>query len=52
MASNEITVKIRIADIKPLEDLMEVLCRHLDELPPELRQAVQAVVDYEGEESK
>lgn len=52
MESNEITVKIKVADIKPLEDLMEVLCRHLDELPPELRQAVHAVVDYENEESK
>lgn len=50
MAINEITVKIKIADIKPLEDLMEVLCRHLDELPPELYQAVQAVADYENEE--
>lgn len=50
MASNEITVQIKIADYQPVKDLVEVLCRHIDELPPELRQAVQALIGRENEE--
>lgn len=49
MANNEITVQIKIADYQPVKDLVEVLCSHIDELPPELRQAVQALIGSEDE---
>lgn len=52
MANNEITVQIKIADYRPVKDLVEVLCRHIDELPPELRKVVQALIGRESEESK
>lgn len=49
MESKELTIRIKIQDIEPLETLMEVLCRHLDELPSEVYEAVMSVVDYENE---
>lgn len=52
MASNEITVKIKVADIKQFEDLIVVLCQNIDDLPQDLYDAVMAVVDYDNEAAK
>ena len=48
MTATEMTIKVKIEDIQPFENLMEVLCRHLDDVPPEVYKAIMAVVDYEN----
>lgn len=44
----ELTVRIKVEYIEPINKLVGALCEHLDELPKPVYDALQSVIDYEN----
>lgn len=44
----EIKMSVSVADIEPMSQLIDILIRHMDDLPEELRSKIIDVLDRHG----